>query len=373
MSCPTRPELVAIVKMFGTKSNDDAAAQRKSLLKLDERLKSAGPFLRVLLNDDDSFESYEQETKSALGSLSIGDLNVALRTIESDEIDGVPPRSHRVARYVTPKARDGDYITKELRPASDIVTLRIRDLLQRSTVDDLRNMVLSYETETANTESNPKALETLLQKYICSVAGLRWNYGHSRLTLEKTGNDTISKKAHEISCQKTCVSWESPVSSTMEKNTLYQPRDGSYPFVDLLWVEKDDSAEEMRSILAAQCSVSPTHAKFLHVYRKLRERLRMPEDQWLIVYMATIPRCVESYLTGPTSTYFEGTTKRNTHGDLLFTFPKNIEFRVFLPDTEMKNIAPSEADYKTVLDSLYSEPGRQPPARSSRSKNPAYS
>jgi hypothetical protein len=121
MSCPTTPELVAIVKFFGILSNKDAAAQRNSLLKLDERLKSAGPFLRVLLMDDDSFEIYEQETKSAV---SIVDLNLALRTIESDEIDGVPPQSHRVARYVTPKARDGDYITKELRPASDIVSRR---------------------------------------------------------------------------------------------------------------------------------------------------------------------------------------------------------------------------------------------------------
>jgi hypothetical protein len=50
--------------------------------------------------DDDSFEIYEQETKSAV---SIVDLNLALRTIESDEIDGVPPQSHRAARYVTPK------------------------------------------------------------------------------------------------------------------------------------------------------------------------------------------------------------------------------------------------------------------------------
>jgi hypothetical protein len=97
---------VAIVNFFGILSNKDAAAQRNSLLKLDERLKSAGPFLRVVLIDDDSFEIDEKDTKSAF--------NLALRQIESDEIDGVPPQSHRVARYVTPKARDGDYITKEL-------------------------------------------------------------------------------------------------------------------------------------------------------------------------------------------------------------------------------------------------------------------
>jgi hypothetical protein len=82
-----------------------------------EILSSAGPFLRVVWIDDDSFEIDEKDTKSAF--------NLALRQIErSDEIDGVPPQSHRVARYVTPKARDGDYITKELRPASDSATRR---------------------------------------------------------------------------------------------------------------------------------------------------------------------------------------------------------------------------------------------------------
>jgi hypothetical protein len=168
----------------------------------------------------------------------------------------------------------------------------------------------------------------------------------------------------------------------MVNGVLYHPRANSYPFVDMLWVEKDasedmsveedahqgavkssdeddvgittkegdieDSDKTIPPISTAQCTIALKHAKSLSVYKKLRNILEMPEEQLLIVYIATVPRCVESYLTGSVSTYFEGTSKRKKGVDT-FILPGNVEFRVLLPDPELKNCAPAESEYEEVL------------------------
>lgn len=401
MSCHTMPELVAVVQFFAHLSGVESQDMAASLARLNKRVEVVGPFLRILLLDDASFTTYEKETRGITSALTLHQLNRALKSIETDGDEAFSKISHRIARYVTLKASDGDFFTKELRPASSLVTQRLHDELGRLTTEDLRDMVLSYETGTGNTTSNPKALETLLQRYMCSEEGLCWQYGHSKLTFEATGDKPKerSETAHGMNCQKTkTISYASPKSSNMEKDILYQPRDDSYPFVDMIWVEEDaseqDSSEDMamadtapseedekvnresasgeggedvgkntRPIFAAQCSVSGTHAKTLHVYQKLRKELEMPQEQLLIVCMATIPKCVESYLTGPVSTYFAATTKRKANGDVSFEVPKNVEFRVLLPGKELKNEAPQEAAYKAVLNNVYTQPTRQAPTR----------
>ena len=85
----------------------------------------------------------------------------------------------------------------------------------------------------------------------------------------------------------------------MKGNTLYQPSKVNYPFVDLLWVDEELGRSASTStnappppISTIQCSVSDTHDKYLQVYERLRKSLDMPDDQLLIVYLATVPRCV---------------------------------------------------------------------------------
>ena len=170
----------------------------------------------------------------------------------------------------------------------------------------------------------------------------------------------------EVNCAKRKVSHESPLASEMKIDTLYLPDDTSYPFVDMLWVEKDAPAEDTgatnggRTIFAAQNSTSSSHEKELAVYESLRERLKMTPAQLLVVYMAVLPKHVDGYLNGPVSTYFKGTTKRGRAGNV-FEFPSNVEFRVLLPDKEMRNRSPNEADYQKALDNIYKEPTRSSP------------
>jgi hypothetical protein len=366
----------------------EARTHGASLARLGRRFEAVGPFLRVLLLSEEAFSQYENQNTELIKKLTLHELNLALRSIESEQEAGAvaPQMSHRFARYVTPKANEDDFFTKELRPASARVTQRLHTELDRLTTEELRAMVLKFESGTDDTQCNPKALETLLRRYITSNSGLRWSYGLASLTLKTTEDiaetKARSKTAHTMTCAKTSVSSESPKYETMVNGVLYHPRANSYPFVDMLWVEKDasedmsveedahqgavkssdeddvgittkegdieDSDKTIPPISTAQCTIALKHAKSLSVYKKLRNILEMPEEQLLIVYIATIPRCVESYLTGSVSTYFEGTSKRKKGVDT-FKLPGNVEFRVLLPDPELKNCAPAESEYEEVL------------------------
>eukprot|EP00541_Cyclophora_tenuis_P018799 CAMPEP_0116550742 /NCGR_PEP_ID=MMETSP0397-20121206/5589_1 /TAXON_ID=216820 /ORGANISM="Cyclophora tenuis, Strain ECT3854" /LENGTH=111 /DNA_ID=CAMNT_0004075593 /DNA_START=279 /DNA_END=614 /DNA_ORIENTATION=+ len=93
----------------------------------------------------------------------------------------------------------------------------------------------------------------------------------------------------------------------------------------------------------------------------LRKSLGMPDHQVLVVYIATLPRCVESYLVGRTSVFFSSTTKRSRSGVEDFSFPGNLQFRVLLPHVEMKNEQPNIALYQQALNQVDTPPTRRSP------------
>jgi len=210
-------------------------------------------------------------------------------------------------------------------------------------------------------------METLLCKYISSAEGLQWSYGQCQITFNTKGKHpkATSIKQNALDLKKTSVcNSSSPKAPEMTVDKLYQPRAVGYPFVDLLWIDETVGSATADTPpppppSTAQCTVQDSHAKDLSVYKKLRESLGMPEEQALIVYMATLPRCVESYLVGPKSTFFKNTTKRRRNED--FSFPENIEFRVLLPPQDMKNIKPDPAMYEEAMDKVYQLPARSSP------------
>eukprot|EP00542_Grammatophora_oceanica_P022108 CAMPEP_0194035608 /NCGR_PEP_ID=MMETSP0009_2-20130614/8019_1 /TAXON_ID=210454 /ORGANISM="Grammatophora oceanica, Strain CCMP 410" /LENGTH=303 /DNA_ID=CAMNT_0038677025 /DNA_START=138 /DNA_END=1049 /DNA_ORIENTATION=+ len=290
----------------------------------------------------------------------------ALRTIESSGMSVTPNPSHKYARYTTPKSSEGNFILTVLVPASESAHRRIQDQLSSLTEERLQSMLLHYETGTDDTESNPLALETLLKCYITSNAGLQWSWAHSQLTFPKTYPPAKSKEqsllTQSVDAMKNDVDRQSsPVASEMKVDVLYYPSDPGYPFVDLLWVNEEASlGNPYPAVSSCQCSISDGHPKTLAVYEKLRARLKMPAEQLLIVYMATIPKSVASYVTGPVSTFFKGTTKRNRSGSM-FEFPQNVEFRILLPHETMKNARNESNRYVEVLDQIYSMSSRSMP------------
>jgi hypothetical protein len=66
--------------------------------------------------------------------------------------------------------------------------------------------------------------------------------------------------------------------------------------------------------------------------------------------MVTIPRSVESYLTGKISTFISESSKKRKMNDddepSPIVMPKNLEFRVCIPDILMKNKAPDTSFFQ---------------------------
>ena len=378
MQCPSEEELEAIVRFFVWLGGGGKAELEPRLQEFQARLLEVGPFLRVLIAPKQTYVQYVKDAKDAVKGLSLDKLSQVMRySIEHTE-KTFKKTTHRCARYVTPNAAEGDFVTHYLVPSSTFVLSRLRDELDRMTVENLRIMAMRYQNEVDGDTDNPRALESLTAKYILSSNGLQWQYAvcWSSFTAE-SGMDTVAVKAESmkclpVMCKKTEISPKpAPKASEMNPHVLYRPDDSGYPFVDMLWVDEqvdakayNDEETDLPAISSVQCSVSPKHAKDLSVYNKLRKSLGMPDRQLLIVYMATIPRSVDGYLLGPVSNFFKCPKKRKAVGsDVGVQVPSNVQFRVLLPEQNMINKTAAACNYEHLLDKIYAEPTCPMPPR----------
>lgn len=348
MPCPTWSEIEAIARFLYPNRNNVTTL---------ERYKKVGPFLRILFAEEVVFNNYLKEVESGLRVMTLEDVNSTLRTIESGRTSGVSAPSHMYARYTTPKSSEGNFLEAVLVPASDLTHQFIQDRLGSLTEERLQEMLLHYEKGTDDGKCNPRALETLVKAYITSKDGLLWPWVHAKLTFQEEGTPSEKKcrstKIHPFGARKVKVDYQaSPKACMMEMDVLYKPSDPHFPFIDMLWVEQVASREDpYPPVSSIQCSISSSHPKNLSVYDRLRKRLGMPDEQMLIVYMATLPKCVEFYITGPVSTFFKQTKRKDNDTQII---PSNIQFRVLLSHQDMKNLAPDNTRYERALDEIYS-------------------
>ena len=374
MQCPSENEHEAIIRFFVWLTGGSQDVLEARLQELRARLPVVGPFLRLLLATTEDFDQYVKDSQQAIKGMPREELNRLLRTIETKDATHVKT-THRVARYVTPNAIEGDFKNHYLVPSNVFVLNRVRDQLDQLEIDKLRSMVMRYETNLDEDTDNPKALESLTKRYILSSDGLLWQYAICSLSFDRgalTDKNAVkeeSMKRFSVGCKKYSLSsCRTPKARDMDINTLYRPEDPNYPFVDMLWIEDqvdankyDDIVGDLPPVFSSRCSVSAQHPKELSVYNSLRESLGMPTRQLLIVYMTTIPRAVNGYLTGPVSAFLKGSKRKrkalwDTPSQL--EVPRNVEFRVLLPDKEMNNKMAKKTDYLDDQDKVYALPDR---------------
>jgi len=172
-------------------------------------------------------------------------------------------------------------------------------------------------------------LERLVETSLISGKGLQWRWS-------KVGNkgrkghvpfqfDDLLEPGQVINSKtSTSVIWNRFVkASEMEVGYLYKPLDPTYPFVDLLWVERDGGLSNgpggHRTMHAIQCTLSDRHPKPKTAYESLRRKLDFGPENRMIVYFATLRKYEQSYINGSKPT-FGRTSCHKTHFLSFFLF-----------------------------------------------------
>ena len=106
---------------------------------------------------DADYQEYTKATRGFIAKMTLAEIKVALRSIESEGNETISSITHQVARYTTPKASKGNFFEKVLVPASETVLLRIQSQLDVLTIERLKKWfsIMKLERTTAKGTRRP--------------------------------------------------------------------------------------------------------------------------------------------------------------------------------------------------------------------------
>jgi hypothetical protein len=355
VSCPTKFEIAAMVSCLehygGLGECPDSA---EAMRRFDE----LGPFLRPITQ----LSSKEFQSQISLRDELIQQM--IPKTVEATLIKSIrvekevsDPLSHRLARFHTPNARDGDFLTTVLRYASPGARAALRDHCAQVEIKDLQTDMVRFENLRAiqifEMERAKRTQEELIRRYVSSVP-CKWDIVQSKR--EKQGDPKILGSMKFTNWN---VDRKRRSVAQMKTGTLYIPWNTNYPFVDMLFVEHDGGLADgdSRVVYAVQATMQGKHPKsatsFWNFYRNelgmmtKEEKDGKTESDKVIVLMAVKRQDAISYVEGRSSVYWKGLPPDKEC--------EVVEFRVMIAHPEY---LPDESRYSDLLQTKKSSTAR---------------
>ncbi|KAF0684698.1 Aste57867_23337 [Aphanomyces stellatus] len=335
MACANEEELLFMAKVqFLGLDHNPLLKELYEPASVLERIQSLGPFQRVVMPSSlHALETEMGKKDKAFANMTAETLLKAWEISENSSNVGLSV-SHHILR-ISPSGND--FAEYTLMPASDQVVERLRNLLLKTDIEQMRVLLEQYNSNPKSSSLSPAtkgSIPSLLEGFFVQSAATQQNW-----TNWKVATSTFTTNSNTPN-RSTTPTWE-PFSLNVNKidrskcpthetivakpDTIFYMSDPVYPFVDFFWY---DATTQILN--AGQASVSFSgHGKSVDTFNLMKSKLEIPDSARMIVNMIPLPIQANSYASGPPSKFFLNAMK---DAKKISDIQKNVEFRVIAMD-----------------------------------------
>ena len=321
LPCPSEVQL----RLMGQIIRDANVVGNVSDETIQERIKTYGPFTRLILSPDKSilleYKVNQKNEMDALGKYNLGKLLANIVDISGQKGNQL---SHRIVRYMVNRNDDEMDYYGYWRPffvsTCDTVASEIRKKIMDFTLETLMEHLVDIDRGSLPIkEFIPEYLERVAVLHSTYEGGLQWK---SRSLLDATSE----WKPISLQFEKKEKFFD---FTNMTEGSLYYPSYKFFPLVDMYWLESG------KTLCAIQATRSESHPKSEGTYKRFFKELKVDINSIdFHLYYLILPMMQPNYSLKkvyPLSTFYTNVNK------LSKDFGANFKFFVICPPTDFGN------------------------------------